>query len=90
MGEKRRQYDKDYKLSAVRLLEQSEQPCELVARGFQSCGGSCPPIIIGGCDLPHTNLICPQLSPCHFPKFTYLFQSGYIHHRLTPWQKSTK
>ena len=32
MGEKRRQYDRDYKLSAVRLLEASDKPLELVAR----------------------------------------------------------
>ncbi|GEM_PF-1124168 len=38
MGEKRRQYDRDYKLSAVKLLESSEQPLELVARGLGISG----------------------------------------------------
>ncbi len=38
MGEKRRQFDRDYKLSAVRLLEQSDQPLELVARGLGISG----------------------------------------------------
>lgn len=38
MGEKRRQFDKAYKLSAVRLLEQSDQPLELVARGLGISG----------------------------------------------------
>ena len=32
MKEKRRQYDRSYKLSAVRLLESSERPLEQVAR----------------------------------------------------------
>jgi transposase len=34
MGEKRRQFDGDYKLSAVRLLEQSDQPLAQVARSL--------------------------------------------------------
>jgi transposase len=38
MGEKRRQFDRDYKLSAVRLLEQSDEPLELVARGLGISG----------------------------------------------------
>jgi transposase len=38
MGEKRRQFDKDYKLSAVRLLESSDKPLELVARGLGISG----------------------------------------------------
>lgn len=38
MGEKRRQFDRDYKLSAVRLLEQSDQPLEHVARGLGISG----------------------------------------------------
>ncbi|MCX5914059.1 MAG: transposase [Deltaproteobacteria bacterium] len=38
MGEKRRQFDRDYKLSAVRLLEQSDQSLELVARGLGISG----------------------------------------------------
>ena len=38
MGEKRRQFDGDYKLSAVRLLEQSDQPLEQVARGLGISG----------------------------------------------------
>jgi transposase len=32
MSEKRRQYDRDYKISAVRLLESSGNPLEQVAR----------------------------------------------------------
>ena len=32
MKEKRRQYDKSFKLSAVRLLDESDKPLELVAR----------------------------------------------------------
>jgi transposase len=32
MAEKRHQYDRDYKLTAVRLLESSDKPLELVAR----------------------------------------------------------
>jgi transposase len=38
MSEKRRHFDKAYKLSAVRLLEQSEEPLELVARGLGISG----------------------------------------------------
>jgi transposase len=38
MGEKRRQFDGDYKLSAVRLLEQSDEPLEQVARGLGISG----------------------------------------------------
>ena len=38
MSEKRRQFDKAYKLSAVRLLEQSGKPFELVARGLGISG----------------------------------------------------
>jgi transposase len=38
MEKKRRQFDKDYKLSAVRLLEQSDQPLDLVARGLGISG----------------------------------------------------
>lgn len=38
MGEKRRQFDRDYKLSAVRLLAQSDQPLALVARGLGISG----------------------------------------------------
>jgi len=38
MGEKRRQFDRDYKLSAVRLLEQSDKPLEQVARGLGISG----------------------------------------------------
>ena len=38
MSEKRRQFDKAYKLSAVRLLEQSGKPLELVARGLGISG----------------------------------------------------
>lgn len=38
MGEKRRQFARDYKLSAVRLLEQSDQPLEHVARGLGISG----------------------------------------------------
>ncbi len=38
MGEKRRQYDRDFKLSAVRLLESSDQALELVARGLGISG----------------------------------------------------
>lgn len=38
MVEKRRQFDRDYKLSAVRLLEQSDQPLEQVARGLGISG----------------------------------------------------
>jgi transposase len=34
MLEKRRQFDRDYKLSAVRLLESSDKPLALVARGL--------------------------------------------------------
>jgi transposase len=34
MREKRRQFDKDYKLSAVRLLESSDKPLDLVALGL--------------------------------------------------------
>ena len=34
MREKRRQYDKDFKLSAVRLLEQSDKPISQIARGL--------------------------------------------------------
>ena len=34
MIEKRRQYDRDYKLSAVRLLEQSDKPLAQVARSL--------------------------------------------------------
>jgi transposase len=32
MGETRRQYDKDFKVSAVKLLESSDRPVESVAR----------------------------------------------------------
>lgn len=38
MSEKRRQFDKAYKLSAVRLLEGSDQPVELVARSLGISG----------------------------------------------------
>jgi len=38
MSEKRRQFDKAYKLSAVRLLSQSDNPLELVARGLGISG----------------------------------------------------
>ncbi len=38
MREKRRQFDRDYKLSAVRLLESSDQPLDLVARGLGISG----------------------------------------------------
>jgi len=38
MIEKRRQFDKAYKLSAVRLLEQSKKPLEQVARGLGISG----------------------------------------------------
>ena len=38
MKEKRRQFDKDYKISAVRLLESSDRPLELVARGLGISG----------------------------------------------------
>jgi transposase len=38
MREKRRQFDKDYKLSAVKLLESSEKPLDLVARGLGISG----------------------------------------------------
>ena len=38
MVEKRRQYDRDYKLSAVRLLEQSDQPLSQVARSLGISG----------------------------------------------------
>lgn len=38
MSERRRQFDGDFKLSAVRLLESSEKPLEQVARGLGICG----------------------------------------------------
>jgi transposase len=38
MSEKRRQFDKDYKLSAVRLLESSDKPLTSVARGLGISG----------------------------------------------------
>ena len=38
MSERRRQYDRDFKLSAVRLLEESDKPLEQVARGLGICG----------------------------------------------------
>ena len=38
MNEKRRQFDRDYKISAVRLLESSDRPLELVARGLGISG----------------------------------------------------
>ena len=38
MREKRRQYDRDYKVSAVKLLESSDQPLDLVARGLGISG----------------------------------------------------
>jgi transposase len=38
MGEKRRQFDKAFKLSAVRLLDESDKPLELVARGLGISG----------------------------------------------------
>ncbi|MFH2026709.1 MAG: transposase [bacterium] len=38
MQEKRRQYDKSFKLSSVRLLEESDKPLELVARGLGISG----------------------------------------------------
>lgn len=38
MKEKRRQFDKAFKLSAVRLLEESDKPLELVARGLGISG----------------------------------------------------
>jgi transposase len=38
MKEKRCQFDKAFKLSAVRLLEESDKPLELVARGLGISG----------------------------------------------------
>jgi len=38
MSEKRRQYDRNFKLSAVRLLNNSEQPLDQVARGLGISG----------------------------------------------------
>jgi transposase-like protein len=38
MREKRRQYDRDYKVSAVKLLESSDKPLDLVARGLGISG----------------------------------------------------
>lgn len=38
MGEKRRQYGGDFKLSAVRLLEESDKPLDQVARGLGISG----------------------------------------------------
>lgn len=38
MKEKRRQYDKAFKLSAVRLLESSDKPVEMVAQGLGITG----------------------------------------------------
>jgi transposase len=38
MGEKRRQYDRDFKLSAVRLLEESDRPLEEVAKSLGISG----------------------------------------------------
>jgi len=38
MVEKRRQYDRAFKLSAVKLLEQSDQPIEQLARGLGISG----------------------------------------------------
>jgi len=38
MSEKRRQYDRDFKLSAIRLLESSDQSLEQVARGLGISG----------------------------------------------------
>ena len=38
MSEKRRQFDRDFKLSAVRLLESSDRPLEQVARGLGISG----------------------------------------------------
>lgn len=38
MSEERRQYDRDFKLSAVRLLEGSDKPLEQVARGLGISG----------------------------------------------------
>jgi transposase len=38
MPEKRQQYDKDYKISAVKLLESSYQPLEMVARSLGISG----------------------------------------------------
>jgi transposase len=38
MKEKRRQFDKAFKLSAVELLEGSDKPLELVARGLGISG----------------------------------------------------
>ena len=38
MSERRRQYDSSFKLSAVRLLESSEEPLEQVARGLGITG----------------------------------------------------
>ena len=38
MTEKRRQFDRDFKLSAVRLVESSDRPLEEVARRLGICG----------------------------------------------------
>ena len=38
MSEKRRQYDRNFKLSAVRLLNNSDQPLDQVARGLGISG----------------------------------------------------
>jgi transposase len=38
MSERRRQYDRGFKLSAVRLLESSDKPLEQVARGLGISG----------------------------------------------------
>lgn len=38
ISEKRRQFDRNYKLSAVRLLERSDKPLEQVARGLGITG----------------------------------------------------
>jgi len=38
MSGKRRQFDRDFKLSAVRLLESSDEPLEQVARRLSICG----------------------------------------------------
>jgi len=38
MSERRRQYDSSFKLSAIRLLDNSEEPLEQVARGLGISG----------------------------------------------------
>ena len=38
MSEKRRKFDRDYKVSAVRLMESTDKPLEQVARGLGISG----------------------------------------------------